>query len=471
MFYCPPNTFMSMAIDTVITGGKVVTADDVFEASVGVDGEQIVALGDADAMPKANETVDASGLYVMPGLMDAQTHVHDRSSIDTHETAGMAAAAGGITTYIDFGWMYEDHQPHKSSQSLMDGIREKQEKAEGKAVVDYALHGGITDDDEAVLDELETAQEAGVTSFKMFTGGTFPVSYGLINLIMERLGDLGGVGVFHTEQVDVCDKLTERLKREGKGEPKYWAESRPDYAEAMAVDNVLRLAQEHGAKYFGIHTTSRAAADVIDSYRDDGSLVRAETCTHYTVYDESEFDRRGNLVKIAPPLRKQDDVEAMFEYLDEGTLDLVSTDHCSYKRADKEVENWWDSTSGANQLQTSVPVFFDKAVNRRGYSPSFIVDVMSTNIADTYGMPNKGTLEPGTDADIVLFDPMETYTISADENFSKADFSIYEGREVTGRVEQTYVRGRRVYEDGSILAEPGYGDFVARDVPNWTNKV
>lgn len=459
-----------MVVDTVITGGTVVTADDTFEASIAVDGEEIVGVGRRRTLPDAREEVDATGKYVMPGLMDAQTHVHDRSSIDTHETAGMAAAAGGITTYMDFSWMYVDHQPHKSPQSLMEGIRAKQQKAEGKAVVDYALHGGITDDQEGVLEELEAAHEVGVTSFKMFTGGTFPVGYGLINLVMERLGDLGGIGVFHTEEADVCDRLADRLRAEGRNDPRYFAESRPDYAEAMAADTVLRSAQEHDAKYFGIHTTSRAAAEVIDRYREDGSLVRAETCTHYTVYDESEFDRRGNLVKIAPPLRTANDVEAMYEYLDSGTLDLISTDHCSYKREAKEVENWWDSTSGANQLQTSVPVFYDEAVNRRGYSPSFVVEKMSTAIADTYGMPNKGTLAPGTHADIVIFDPDATHTITAEDNFSKADFSVYEGREVTGRVETTFVRGEQVYDDGEIRVPAGYGDFVAREVPDWSDE-
>ena len=457
-----------MAVDTLIAGGTVVTASDTFEASVAIDGDRIVAVGDHKSLPEARDVVDATDKYVLPGLMDAQTHVHDRSSIDTHETAGKAAAAGGITTYMDFSWMYVDHQPHKSPQSLMEGIRAKQEKAEGKAIVDYALHGGITDDQESVLDELEAAHEAGVTSFKMFTGGTFPVGYGLINLVMERLGDLGGVGVFHTEEADVCDRLAERLRAEGKSEPKYFAESRPAYAEAMAADTVLRSAQAHDAKYFGIHTTSRAAAEVIESYRNDGSLVRGETCTHYTIYDDSEFECRGNLVKIAPPLRDADDVEAMYEHLRKGTLDLISTDHCSYPRAEKEVENWWDSTSGANQLQTSVPVFFDEAVNRRGYSPSFVVDTMSTAIADTYGIPNKGTLDPGTHADVVVFDPNDSYTITPDENFSKADFSIYEGREVTGRVHKTFVRGLLVYDDGDVLADPGDGEFVAREVPDWS---
>ena len=161
----------------------------------------------------------------------------------------------------------------------------------------------------------------------------------------------------------------------------------------------------------------------------------------------------------------------MYEHLENGTLDLISTDHCSYPREEKEgVENFWESTSGANQLQTSVPVFYDEAVNKRGYSPTFLVEKMSTAIADTYGMPNKGTLDPGTDADVVVFDPEATYDIDPADNFSKADFSIYEGREVTGKVEKTFVRGEKVYDDGEILGNVGYGDFVAREVPNWSDK-
>ena len=458
-----------MTVDTVIEGGTVVTADDTFDASVAIDDGVIDSLGRRSSLPDARETVDASGKLVMPGLMDAQTHVHDRSSLDTHRTAGAAAALGGITTYMDFSWMYEEHRTDREPLTLLEGIERKRRKArETGAYVDFALHGGVTraDEDLGVVDDLSKAIDAGVTSFKMFTT-TIP--NGLVNAVLEELGTLGGVAVFHTEDASVVEYLTERAKREGRGEPWEMPPTRPDYAEAMAVDDVLRMAQKHGAKYFGIHTTSRAAAEVIDSYREDGSMVRAETCTHYTVYDESVYRERGNLPLLAPPLRTKDDIEAMFEYLDTGTLDLVSTDHCCHKRADKEdVDNWWESPFGANQLQSSVPVFYDEAVNRRGYSPSFVVRTMATNIADTYGMPDKGSLDPGTDADIVVFDPDDRHTITAADNASEADFSIYEGREVTGGVEKTFVRGELVAEGGEIVGDPDHGQFLARDVPDWS---
>jgi dihydropyrimidinase len=456
-----------MSIDTVLTGGTVVTADSSFQADVAIDGEKICAVGNPETMPEADEVIDATDRLVMPGMLDAQTHVDDRSSLDTHREAGGAAAVGGITTYMDFSWMYVDHRRDKPPQSLMEGIDRKQRKAEESgAIVDWALHGGITREDLDVLSELEEAVESGVPSFKIFTTS---LSHGLTDRVLERVAELGGVCVFHTEDGSVCEYRTRQLKEEGTGEPGEYPNSKPDYAEAMAVDAVLRMAAEHGAKYFGIHTTSRAAADVIDRYRDDGSLVRAETCTHYTVYDDSAFEEYGNLVKIAPPLRKPDDVEAMFEYLGKGTLDLVSTDHCSFKRREKEdVDNWWESPSGANQLQTSFPVYYDEAVNRRGYDPSFVVRTMSTNIAETYGMPNKGTLDPGTDADIVVFDPTETYTIDPADNVSESDFSIYEGREITGQVEQTFVRGELVAADGQVVGDPEHGQFIERDVPDWS---
>jgi dihydropyrimidinase len=455
-----------MLIDSVISGGTVVTMDSSFDGSVAVDNGRIVGVGDREQLPEARHEFDASGKLVMPGLMDAQTHVDDRSSLDTYRTASAAAALGGITTFMDFSWMHKEHQEDNDPLTPLEGIDRKQRKAENSgAYVDYTLHAGVTREDPAALDELDDCVNAGVTSFKMFTTTT---SNGFIESVIERLSENGGVGVYHTEDASVVEHQTERAKREEKGEPWDMPPTRPDYAEAMAADDVLRMSQEHGTKYFGIHTTSRKAAKVIDRYRDDGSQVRAETCTHYTVLDKSVFHRLGTLPQLAPPIRTQDDIEAMFTYLDKGTLDLISTDHCCHKRATKEnVDNWWESPFGANQLQTSVPVFFDEVVNRRGYDPSFVVEKMATNIADTYGMPNKGTLEPGTDADIVVFNPEKTYEISASENASKADYTLYEGRMVTGWVEKTFVRGELMANNGKIVGNPDHGRFVHREVPDW----
>ncbi|ELY65526.1 dihydroorotase [Natrinema versiforme] len=456
-------------VDTIIADGTVVTPTGTIDAAVAIDGETIAAVGAEESLPVADQRIDASDRLVMPGVIDPHVHVgEDPFTIDTYQTASEAAALGGTTTFVNFAWEGWDGETsiYEPETTLVEGIRAQKEAA-ADALVDHSSHGVLATERDATIEQLEPALEEGVTSFKLFTAYEHGVSYGFMNQALRRIAELDAVGIFHTEDATVCDQLTEQFRAEGKGDPEWYPRSRPDYAEAMAADDVARMAQEAGAKYYGLHTSCRKSAEVLERYQDDGSQIRAETCTHYTVYDDSVFAERGNLPMIAPPIRKPDDVDAMFEHLRGGALSVVSTDHCGYKRESKEVENWWDSTFGANALQTSLPVFHDEAVHERGFSYPALVRLMSTNPARTFGMPEKGTLEPGTDADVVVFDPAETYTIDADENGSEADFSIYEGRDVTGRVEQTFVRGELVADDGEIVADPGHGSFVERDLPDW----
>jgi dihydropyrimidinase len=457
-----------MTVDTVIAGGEVVTASDRFRADVAIDGGEIAAVGDPDSMPDAEETIDATGRLVMPGIIDPHVHIDDMFSVDSYETATAAAALGGITTYVDFAWQAWEGELSifEEEGSLLEGVERKQEKGEG-ALIDFGLHGAVTREDPAVLDELEDVVEAGVSSFKMFTAYEIGLTYGFMHRVLEEVAELDAVGVFHTEDATVTDMLTERFIEEGKGDAPWYPRSRPDYTEAMAAHDAVTMAQEVGAKYYGIHTTCRKAADVLAAVREDGSEVRAETCTHYTTLTDDVYEEQGNLPMIAPPIRKQDDIEAMFERLRDGTLDIVSTDHCGYKREQKETDNWWDSAFGANGLQVSLPVFHDEAVNERGLSYPFLVRAMSANPARVFGMPGKGSLDPGTDADVVIFDPEESYTITAEDNASEADFSIYEGREVTGRVKRTIVRGETVAADGEIVGDYGHGEFLERELPDW----
>jgi len=460
-----------MSVDTVIQGGTVVTADDTIEASVAIDEGEIVAVGSRAAMPDAENSVDASGLLVMPGVVDPHVHVDDMFSVDSYETATAAAALGGTTTYIDFAWQawVGELSIFDTEGTLLEGIERKREKGES-ALVDYGLHGAITRETQGVLDELPDVLDAGVTSIKMFTAYEHGLSNGFMNRVFKRLADLDGVAVLHTEDPSVCDDLTERFQEEGKGDPEWYPRSRPDYAEAMAAGDAVRMATEAGCRYYGIHTSCRKSAAVLADFREQygSDMVRAETCTHYTTLTDDVYEELGNKPMIAPPIREQDDVEAMFEHLSRGSLDVVSTDHCGYKTESKDVENWWESTFGANGLQVSLPVFHDAAVNDRGFSYPFLVRTMSRNPARIFGLSKKGAITPGMDADIVLFDPTETYTVTAADNASEADFSIYEGREVTGRVKKTFSRGELVADDGEIVGTPGHGEFVPREIPNWS---
>lgn len=457
-----------MPVDSVVTGGTLVTSERTFDASLAIDDGKIVAVGEAESMPDGREVVDAAGKLVMPGVVDPHVHIDGYISIDSYERGTEAAALGGVTSCVNFAWQawVGDLGYWDEPGTLLEAVDRQQRKG-ADSIIDYALHGTITREDPTVLDEIPALVDRGVTSFKMFTAYEIALSNGFINRLLERIAEQNAVGVFHTEDATVCRSLTQRQKEEDKGDPRHYPSARPDYAEAMAADDALRIARETGAKYYGIHTSCRAAAEVIDQYQVDGSEVRGETCTHYTALDESAYETQGCLPIIAPPLRAAEDREAMFDYLKEEVLSVVSTDHVAFERETKEVENWWDAAFGANSLQTTLPVFHHEAVNERGFSYPFLVRVMCTNPAKTFGLPNKGTLEPGTDADFVIFDPDETYTIDAERNASAADYSIYQGREVTGRVKQTFLRGEKIADDGEVTVAPGYGEYVHREIPDW----
>ncbi|AHG01225.1 allantoinase (plasmid) [Halostagnicola larsenii XH-48] len=457
-------------VDTLIRGGTVVTESDTFEADIGITGERIVTVGDETEMSEAETVVDATDKLVLPGVVDPHVHIDDMFSFDTYESASKAAALGGTTTFIDFAWeaWVGETSLWDEPGTILEGIERKRDKAE-KPVVDFGLHGAITREDESVFEEIEAVIEAGVPTFKLFTAYEFGLRNGFMDRTFRELADHDAIAVLHSEDADLLDYLADRFQAEGKGDPEWYPRSRPDYAEAMAAEDAVRMAMEAGCRYYGIHTTCRKSAEVLAQYREafGEEMVRAETCTHYTTLDDSIFEEMGLLPMIAPPIRKPADNDAMFEHLARGTLDVVSTDHCGYTKESKQVDNWWDSKFGANALQTSLPVFHDEAINERDYSYPFLVRTMCTNPARVFGLSEKGTLEPGTDADVLVFDPEATYTITAEDNASVADFSIYEGREVTGRVEKTFVRGELVADDGEIVGEPGHGRFVERDLPDW----
>lgn len=458
-----------MSVNTLITGGTVVTATSTFEAAVAVDDGTIVGVGEKTSLPDGEHRIDATDQLVMPGIVDPHVHVADHVSIDSYQSASAAAALGGVTTFIDFAWQaYEgEESPWDTEGPLSEGLAEKRANA-SESLVDFGLHGGILREGADLFEELPDLIEAGVTSFKMYTAYEFGVSNGYLRRVFDRLADHGVVGVVHTEDDSVCQSLVSEMRAAGEDAPEAYPRSRPDYAEAMAAEDAVRIATEAGAKYYGFHTSCRAAADVLAQFQDDGSHVRAETCTHYTTLEESVHEELGNLPKIAPPIRSPDDREAMFEHLRGGALSVVSTDHVAQRRASKENQPWWEGPYGANGIQRSLPVFHDEAVNKRGLSYPFLVRVMSTNPARTFGLPNKGTLDPGTDADIILFDPEQTETISAEDNASKADYSIYDGRAITGHVTTTLVRGEVIAKDGEVLGEPGYGEFIQREIPDWS---
>jgi|APHM01.1.fsa_nt_gi Dihydroorotase and related cyclic amidohydrolases len=263
-------------VDAVISGGTLVGPGGTVEGSLSIDGKTIVAVGDGASLPDADERVDASGRLVIPGLV--APHVHAGDDPFTIETATHAAALGGVTTFVSFAWEGWDgpDSVYDSETSLIEGIDQQRANGEG-AVVDYSSHGTLAAGAAETLDCLEAAVERGVTSFKMFTAYDAGVSNGYIDRAFRRIADLDAVGLVHTEDDVVCESLTGQLRAEDRGEPEAYPRSRPDYAEAMAADDIARLATEAGVQYYGVHASCRKAADRPAAYQDDGSRIRAET--------------------------------------------------------------------------------------------------------------------------------------------------------------------------------------------------
>ncbi|MGB9958821.1 dihydroorotase (plasmid) [Haloferax prahovense] len=457
-----------MRVDTLIKGGTIVSPERTIEGTVAINDGKIVGIGDKDSAPDAAEVVDASEKLILPGVVDPHVHIDGQNSRDSYSTGTKAGAIGGVTSCINFAWQgwNDDADTWDDEGTLQEAVDRQIEKG-ADSVIDFGLHGTITREDSGVLDELQPLVDRGVTSFKMFTAYEFGLTNGFINRVLQEIKNTDAVALFHTEDESVCAELTAELKATEKGDARHYPSSRPDYAEAMAAESAVRMAREAGTKYYGVHTTCEAAARVLDRYQEDGSKVRAETCTHYVALDESAYESAGTLPVIAPPLRTNRDREVLFRHLRNNSLSVVSTDHVATKRAKKDVPNWWETSFGANSLQHSLPVLHDEAVNKRGFSYPFLVRVMCSNPAATFGLPQKGTLDPGTDADIVIFDPNEEYTIDAAQNASIADYSIYDGRTVTGKVSRTYLRGELIASGGDVTVEPGFGEFIERDVPDW----
>lgn len=457
-----------MSVQLAVRGGTLVTPDGTFRGDLLVDDGRIAGIVAPGTAADAEETVNAFGLLVFPGVVDPHVHVEGPNTIDDYETGSRAAALGGVTSFVTFAWQAWDGPG--SSFSKTGGLREavdRQYEAGADSLVDFSLHATITRDDPAVLDEIAPLVDDGIVSFKIFTTYDFGLRNGFIERIFEEIAETDGVAVLHTEDDDVCSVRESVMRAEGRGAPTDYPDSRPDHAEAMAADDAVRLAQRAGSKYYGIHTSCRAAAEVIEAAQTDKSQFRGETCVHYTTLDRSAYETQGLLPMIAPPLRTPDDIDGMFEYLQRGTLDVVSTDHVAFTEASKQPDNWWDSVYGANGVQRSLPVFHDEAVNQRGMSYPMLVRLMCSNPAKIFGLTGKGTLAPGTDADFVLFDPDKPQVIESEDNASAADYSIYDGREVVGSVVATYLRGECLVANGELVGESGYGAPIDRVPPDW----
>jgi dihydropyrimidinase len=456
-----------VAVDLIIRGGTVVSATGRRAADVTVETGRIVAVGESLAAPAEAREIDARGLLVLPGVVDVHTHTRVASddAPDRFFRDSVAAAFGGTTTFLAFN---NPGTGSEQSGSLPTDAQAWRLQTDSDSAVDYGLHLVLQPAHaDKLATEIPAVVEMGVPTFKAFMVYDFGLSPDAIGDALRAAARSRGMLMVHGEDRAALEANIARLKSQGKTQPRYHAESRPPYVEATGTRMAIELARAADAPVYLVHLSSQAALAEVKAGRAIGGKVLVETCPHFLVLDESRYDlpdAQCACYVISPPLRSAADRDALWAALADGALNVVSTDHVPDTLADKR---GWDEcfdlvSNGAPGIETLLGNVYGQGVARGRLTVERMVDVLSTTPARLFGMPRKGAIEPGRDADIVLFDPQERRTITQAELHHTSDFTPYEGIATSGLVRSTIVRGEFVIRDGYFVGRRGHGRFVER---------
>ncbi len=455
---------------TLIKNGTIVTAVDTYPGDVWIEGERIVALTapGASAGQTADRTIDATGKLVMPGGIDAHTHLDmpfgGTTSSDDFETGTLAAAYGGTTTIVDFAIQTK-------GSSLRTGLDAWHQKAEGKAAIDYGFHMIFTDVNKQTLPEMRTLVSEGISSFKLFMAypGVLYVDDGQIFRAMQEARDIGALICMHAENGIAIDVLVEQALARGETAPKYHSLSRPQIAEAEGTHRALALAEMAGCPVYIVHLSAPRALDKVVEARDRGLPAFAETCPQYlfcSLDDLAKPGFEGAKYVCTPPLRPKEMQEDIWRGLKTNDLQVVSTDHCPFcmkGQKDLGTESFAKIPNGMPGIETRLYLLWDGGVRTGRISANRFVEITSTAPAKIYGMfPRKGTIAPGSDADVIVWDPEHEHELNHSTLHMRVDYSPYEGKKVKGKATHVLSRGELVIENGSHVSKKGHGKFLKR---------
>jgi len=465
-------------VSILIKGGTVISATGAHPADVLVDGERIVATAAPDAglsegwASQADSVIDAAGKYVLPGGIDVHTHMEmpfgGTHSVDTFETGTRAAAWGGTTTIIDFA-------VQQKGQSLLATLDHWHQKADGNCAIDYGFHMIIADVNESTLKEMDACVAAGVNSFKMFMAypGVFYATDGEILLAMQRAADNGSLIMMHAENGIAIDQLVAQALAKGQTDPVHHGLTRPAELEGEATHRAGVLAKVTGAPLYIVHLSSEPALAAVRAARDTGQNMFAETCPQYlylSIEDMAKPEFEGSKYVCSPPVRPREHQDTLWRGLRTNDLSVVSTDHCPFCFNEQKELGRGDFSKIPNGLP-GVEHRMDllhQGVVAGELSLARWVEVASTTPARMFGLyPRKGVVAAGSDADIVVYDPKATQTLSAATHHMNVDYSAYEGLEITGRVDTVLSRGRVVISGGEYHGTAGHGRFLHRGLSQY----
>jgi dihydropyrimidinase len=454
---------------TLITNGTIVTAEGSYAADVLIDGETIAQIGrdPAGASVTVDETIDATGKYVVPGGIDAHTHMElpfgGTFAKDTFESGSRAAAFGGTTTIIDFA-------VQGKGQALRGGLDTWMAKAEGHTVADYAFHMIMSDVNDATLAEMDTLVAEGVPDFKLFTAypGVFYSDDGAILRAMQQTARNGGLIMMHAENGMAIDVMAAQTFAAGTTDPIGHGLARKAVFEGEATNRVIRLAEAAGVPVYIVHLSAREALAEVRAARDRGSKVFAETCPQYLFLSLDDLGNgfEGAKFVCSPPLRPKDHWDELWSGLIKDDLQLVATDHCPFDfHGQKELGrgDFRKVPNGLPGVEDRVDLLHDGGVVGGRISKERWVEIVSTAPAKLFGLyPRKGAVAVGSDADLLIYDPNRKRTISASQHHMDVDYSCYEGRVVQGASDVVLSRGSVIVRNGEFTGRAGHGRYLKR---------
>jgi len=453
---------------TLIKGGTIINADSTTHADVLVDGERIVSIGEGLAV-EADRTIDATGKWVIPGGIDPHTHMElpfgGTFAKDTFESGTRAAAFGGTTTIIDFAV-----QPRGGT--LHQGLDAWHAKADGKACIDYGFHCIVSDMRDDLLPEMDELVDDGVTTFKLFTAypGVFLSDDGAIFKALRQTAKNGGLILMHAENGPVIDVVAADLVAQGTTDPIGHGLARYSVLEGEATHRVLRLAQAAGAPVYFVHMSAKEALDALRLARDSGQPAFGETCPQYLFLslDDLGHGFEGAKFVCSPPLRDSaaGHQEELWKGLVKDDLQLVGTDHCPFDfEGQKELGrgDFRKIPNGLPGVENRVDLLHDGGVVCGRITANRWVEIISSAPAKLFGLPQKGAVAVGYDADLVVYDPTRRHTLSAATHHMDVDYSCYEGREVVGGADVVLSRGKVIVDGDAWLGTAGDGRFLKRE--------
>lgn len=448
-------------MDLLIKNGTVVTQSEMFKADIAVKDGKIIAVAENIKPEGGEEIVDASRKLVLPGAIDAHTHLAmpfgGTISSDDYYAGTRAAACGGTTTVFDF--VLQDF-----GETMVDAVKRRDKLCKPAAAVDYAYHVAIKDVSGDLINSIDEAVEYGVPSFKVFMVYDFGVKDGVFYQVLEKAKSAGALIEVHAENNEMVNTLTAQYLSEGKRSAWYHYMSRPEFVEAEADIRAIQWAKALDAPLYIVHLANKEGVKAVTQAKDEGYKIYAETCPQYLEFTCDVYKREdGRNFICSPPMKGKESQDALWKALKAGYIDTVATDHCPFQSYEKDwgKDDFSKVPNGCAGVENLYPYMLD-AANSGKLSFERVVELCSTNPAKIFGCENKGSIAIGKDADIVIYDKDKDFTISVSNMHSDYDHTIWEGKELHGYPVQTYLRGKLVYDNGEYVGNPGDGKYIKR---------